>query len=219
MKIRNYDLCIDDAYQEVSGMLQESLTPVFTVPGDNDWFECNNRSAAYDLWGKHFHRFNQLWQAPWAVRHQDSRPENFAFVHNGVHVLGFHILNASFKEEPKLYDIVQDDVDWLTSELSIMQGPDVGAVVMFGHTFPYHGRFLPFYALLEQTAKSLDKPIIFIQGDLHRFTVSNPFSSVDNFLLVSVDKGGNADPMEVVVDVGSAVPFKLKRRPLTTAPL
>jgi len=217
LKIRNADACTNNEYQQVSSMLQESASPVLIVPGDNDWMECTNRTIAYELWGLHFRRFEQNWSSSINVRHQEARPENFAFSHKGVHFIGLHVLFKSFREEPELYNIVQDDVDWLRSEESRIYDPDIGAVVLFAHTFPKHNKYAPLYELLELIVAGTSKPFIFIQGDLHKFTVSNPYTLLDNFLLVSVDMGRNADPMEVAVEVGSQSPFKLKRRPRTNS--
>lgn len=173
---------------------------------------------AYELWAKYFHRFEQMWSSALNVRHQEARPENFAFRHKGVHFIGLHVLFKNFKEEPELYNIVQDDEDWLRSEMSTIVDPDIGAIVLFAHTFPSHKKYAPVYDLLELTVAATDKPFIFIQGDVHKFTISNPYPALENFLLVSVDMGRNADPMEVAVDIGSRAPFKLKRRPRTTGP-
>lgn len=107
----------------------------------------------------------------------------------------------------------------LSSELSAKQNPNVGAIFMLGHSFLNDTMFLPLYELLEMMVQSIDKPFIYIQGDMHVFMVGNLFPSNDNFLLVSVDAGGIADPMEVAVNVGSAVPFKIKRRPVSSIPL
>ena len=219
MMARNPNQCVNDEYQQVSTMLQESAAPVLIVPGDNDWVECNNTTEAYSLWGKHFHEFEQKWSSSTLqVRHQDQRPENFAFTHKGVHFIGLHVLHKSFREYPAMNEIVQDDMDWLRGEHSRIYNPNVGAVVLFAHTFPRHShpKLAPLNELIELTVIAADKPVIFIQGDLHRFTVSNPYPELNNFLLVSVDMGRNADPMEVTVDAGSRAPFKLKRRPLTT---
>jgi predicted phosphodiesterase len=218
MKDRDPDLCTADVYEDASDMLQESTAPVFVVPGDNDWLECKNKTDGFAKWSNTFARFEEKWSVSLQARYQETRPENFAFVHNGVHFIGLHVLYASFQEEPELYTVVQDDVDWLSSEVFAMQDPNVGAIVIFGHEFPNHIKYLPLYELLEMTVKSIDKPFLYIQGDLHVFTVGNPFPDADNFLLVSVDEGRIADPMEVSVDVGSPTPFKIKRRPVSSIP-
>lgn len=216
MMVRNPNQCVNDEYQQVATMLQESVSPVLIVPGDNDWAECNNSTEAYLLWGKHFHQFEQRWITnTLQVRHQEHRPENFAFTHKGVHFVGLHVLDKGFREYPSLNGIVQDDMDWLRGEQSSIYDQNVGAVVLFAHTFPRssHPKLAPLNKLLQMTVIAADKPFIFIQGNLHKFTVSNPYPELNNFILVSVDMGRNADPMEVTVDVGSRAPFKLKRRP------
>jgi hypothetical protein len=38
----------------------------------------------------------------------------------------------------KLYNAVQDGVDWLSSELSAIQDSNANAVIIFGHDFPNH---------------------------------------------------------------------------------
>ena len=67
-------------------------------------------------------------------------------------------------------------------------------------------------ASISFVVRNPEKPFLYIQGEKQLFLADNPIPGVDNFLRVLVDKGGIADPLEVLVHPDTEVPFKLKRR-------
>ena len=210
-------LCTPENYKEMADMLKAHSRPTFVVLGDNDWFECEHRIASYNLWQKHLSKMERNWPTSgFQVEHQENRTENFAFVHNHVLVMGLHVVHASFNVEPMLYDIVEDTVSFFQSYFDLMTSDEIQAVVIFGHAFPFHPKFKAFQSvLMEAVVFATDTSFLYIQGDDHVFQVDNPLESPNNFLRVVVDRGGIADPLEVVVDTSSPYPFKLKRRPLS----
>jgi hypothetical protein len=216
MKIRSLD-CPEEDYRDMRDMLRAHSRPSFIVLGDNDWFECGDRMGAYNLWHANLGKMESHWpSSEFSVFRQRNRTENFAFVNNHILVMGLHVVHASFQVEPLLYDIVDDSVAFLRSYADWIKSDDIEAVVIFAHAFPHHPKFESFLSLLTEVVTSAsDTSFIYLHGDDHIFKVDNPFPSLDNFLQVAVDKGGIADPLEVVVDTSSSHPFKIKRRPLS----
>ena len=214
MKKRRMD-CLESEYQVIASMLREAPCPTFIVPGDNDWFECADSQGAYSIWQESLGLLDEHWtRKSFEVRHQPERPENFAFTHNNVHVIGLHIVHASFNVEPMLYQIGEDALRWFRNELVHMA--EAKAVVIFAHAYPFHPKYNDFLRALQDTVQLMyNKPFLYVQGEHHNFQVDNPIEFSSNFVRVVVDKGGIADPLEVVCDTNSEIPFKLKRRPLS----
>jgi hypothetical protein len=86
-------------------------------------------------------------------------------------------------------------------------------VVILGHAYAHPRRCKEFYDELLLQAKAHDKPILYLHGDTHNFVVDRRFPS-PNILRVVIDTTRDSDPMQVTVNPYSAVPFKLKRRPV-----
>lgn len=203
--------CLEQHYSTLATIMERSLVPVFNTIGDNDVVECEDIHQAYSLWHSTFKDFDSKWNKPYKVSRQDGRLENFAFEHNNVFVIGLHVLHTNFSEAPMMYSVADDTLTWWTShELSMK---NASAVVIFSHTYPEHPKFQMVKDALADTVTALpDTPFLYIHGDKHSFLADNPIPDADNFLRVIVDKGGIADPLEVLVDSRAEAPFKLKRR-------
>jgi hypothetical protein len=193
-------------------MLDNIPVPTFVLPGDTDWYECNDKVASWNKWSERFLKFHENWPQLFDVKHQENRSENFSFVHKRVLFLGLHILYASVDDWDEWNNLVHDDTVWLKEQFESF-GNDVGAVVILGHAYAHPRRCKEFYDELLLQAKAHDKPILYLHGDTHNFVVDRRFPS-PNILRVVIDTTRDSDPMQVTVNPYSAVPFKLKRRPV-----
>eukprot|EP00542_Grammatophora_oceanica_P017361 CAMPEP_0194026834 /NCGR_PEP_ID=MMETSP0009_2-20130614/1095_1 /TAXON_ID=210454 /ORGANISM="Grammatophora oceanica, Strain CCMP 410" /LENGTH=325 /DNA_ID=CAMNT_0038665701 /DNA_START=8 /DNA_END=985 /DNA_ORIENTATION=- len=211
--------CQQGHYTLVGDMFDELAIPTLAVPGDNDWFECEDKKGAYNLWNEFFGHNTRGLHHVTNVQHQATRPENFAFEINDILVMGLHVVHASAANSQSaanmLDDISELAVEWIQQQMGSLE--NTRAVVMFAHAIPFHPKFLPVWDELKRIVQdNPDVPFLYLQGDLHKFQADTPMENMDNFLRVVVDKGGNADPMEVIVDPASqGAPFKLRRRPLS----
>lgn len=202
-----YDRAADDFLQHVH-------VPTFVLPGDADWYECNDKAESWNKWSSRFIMFHKNWSHSLDVRHQVERPENFAFTHKGVLFVGFHVLDATVDDWDPWNEQVHDDTVWLNQQLDThAYGDDVGAVVLLCHAYAHPRRYKEFYEALMRHAKALDNPILYIHGDTHNFLVDRRFPA-SNILRVVLDTTRESDPTEVTVNAFGAVPFKLNRRPL-----
>lgn len=209
---KNCDLSqIDNA---ADSLVQQSTLPVFAVPGDSDWYNCNDQESAWEKWSTRFLRFEDNWNHQFQVRHQASRIENWSFKHKGVLFVSFHILASSVRDWDVWNQKVHDDVLWLESELVSNAFQDsIGAIVLMAHAQPHTRRYREFYDSLMHLASRIEKPMLYLHGSDDEFNVAKDFPS-ENILRVSVARGGDEDPMEIVVDPSGPVPFTFKRHAL-----
>lgn len=202
-------------YDTAADMMLENIpVPTFVLPGDTDWYECNDKVASWNKWSERFLNFHENFpqSSSFDVRHQEERLENFSFVHKRVLFLGLHILYATIDDRDEWNKLVHDDTVWMKEQFESF-GKDVGAVVILCHAYAHPRRHGEFYNELLLQAETLDKPILYLHGDTHNFVVDRRFPS-SNILRVVIDTTRESDPMEVTVNPDSAVPFKLKRRPI-----
>jgi hypothetical protein len=210
LKVRSMS-CRERHYTDFASIMHKSPVPVFNTIGDNDVVECANISHAYSLWHATFNDFDSHWNKPYSVSRQTGRKENFAFEHNNVFVIGLHVVHTIFDNAPMMYSVVEDSAAWWLAQERRMKRAK--AVVIFAHTFNNQPKYHALRkALISFVVRNPEKPFLYIQGEKHLFVADNPIPGVDNFLRVVVDKGGIADPLEVLVDPDAEVPFKLKRR-------
>ena len=126
-------------------------------------------------------------------------------------MIGLHVVHTKFDSAPLMYSVVEDSAAWWLAQEKRMKSSK--AVVIFGHTFNNQPKYHALRkAIISFVVSNPQKPFLYIQGEKHIFLADNPIPGVDNFLRVVVDKGGIADPLEVIVDPDAEAPFKLKRR-------
>ena len=190
--------CPEEWYIDVKKILLQSSKPVFITPGDNDWSDCPNPSKAWDYWFKHFSRFDNKFSHDLPVVRQSRRIENAAFFLDDyalfiqVHLVGVPVLNEDEWDER-----IQDCIDFTVSQISKYQNK-LSVVVIFGHTKPrseHDNYFKPLYKI----AKTLNKPIFYIHGDGHVFSVDANVEGLTNFVDIEVDQGRKAPPLKVII--------------------
>ena len=200
--------CDEAVYMKLSGILQESRSRVFVVPGDNEWNDCVDPNSAWQFWKKHLFQFDRHWKNGQAVERQKELPENFAFLRNtvlfvGINLVGGHVHDA---EEWKRRHAL--NADWIIGSMKEHR-PNIKAMVLFGHASPsashkdFFDRFVPI-------AAEFAKPILYLHGDGHVWIKDRPFEA-KNILRVQVDRGGITPPIQIRV-VPSDAPFVFDRR-------
>lgn len=211
---RQKDCNLDFYDSTANDLLEHVNVPTFVLPGDADWYECNDKSAAWNKWTERFLKFHEHWPHALDVRHQESRQENFAFTQKGVLFVGLHVLYATVDDWDSWNEQVHDDTVWLRDQLgTYAYSDDVGAIVLLCHAYAHSRRYKEFYEELLSQAEALDKPILYLHGDTHNFLMDRRFPS-PNILRVVLDTTRESDPTQVTIDAFGAVPFKFKRRPI-----
>jgi hypothetical protein len=200
--------CNEAVYQKVAGMLRKSKARVFVIPGDNEWNDCVNPTSAWAFWHKHLFQFDRHWKNGQAVQRQAALPENFAFLRNGVLFVGINLVGGRVHDAEEWKKRHALDASWAMAQMK-RHGPDVKAMVLFGHASPALSHS-DFFARFVPAAAEFTKPILYLHGDGHIWIKDRPFEA-KNILRVQVDRGGIASPVQVRVTEGEE-PFLFDRR-------
>jgi len=207
--------CDEAVYNKVFGMLSQSVPPVFIIPGDNEWNDCADPAQAWKYWDKYFMRFDKHWQHGLPVFRQIEREENFSFVKGGVLFVGLNIVGGLVHDPAEWKARHADCLNWVTRTINRF-GNDVSSLVIFGHAKPkadHDDFFTPFSVV----AQKFNKPILYLQGDGHRWIHDRPFAA-KNILRLQVDQGGIAPPLQVTITDHEKYPFFFDRRKEAPAP-
>ena len=199
--------CNQSRYVAVANILKDLNVPAFIIPGDNEWLDCSNPSQAWDYWEDNFSDFEDNFCLESTVEHQSGRHENFAFLLRGVLFAGINIPAGTGGNDNQR---LQDDADWVDSQLSAKKSQVRGAVI-FGHAGTSGSRNL-FFNQFRESAVDFDKPILYLMGDKHTWSVDTGWLE-PNITRVIVNRGGREQPVEVTVTMDSNDMFELRRNP------
>jgi len=201
--------CADSVYYKVANYLKKSTIPVFIVPGDNEWNDCEHPDEAWKLWKKYFMRFEENWRRAPEVKHQRNRPENFAFARKRVLLIGINLVGGRVFDQAVWDKVLQDDADWVEEQFK-KRGKSVRAAVVFAQANPNEKHKL-FMDRFRAAVRTFRKPVLFIHGDGHKWLYDDPWLE-PNLVRVQVDRGGIAPPVQVIVNPASEQPFQFNRK-------
>jgi len=203
--------CVEAVYQKVSGMLRESVAPVFIIPGDNEWNDCSDPDPdqAWIYWNRYFRRFDDHWDHSFPVFRQIEHEENFSFVRNRVLFIGLNVVGGFVHDPEEWKQRHADGLQWIRRNLAQF-GEEVGCLMLFGHATPAP-KHDDFFGPLSIVAQEFNKPVLYLHGDGHNWVYDRPFAA-KNILRVQVDQGGKAPPLKVTVTNDASEPFQFDRR-------
>lgn len=201
--------CDESVFAKVAGMLGQCKSPLFIIPGDNEWNDCLEPATAWGYWNQYFLRFDERWHHRLPVFRQLEREENFSFVWNKTLFVGVNLVGGRVHDADEWKLRHRQDLDWLRQNLN-RSARDVRCMVLFGHANPAekHEDFFPSFI---QMAEAFAKPILYLHGDGHKWIEDRPFDA-KNILRVQVDQGGIAPPVKVTVTGQPQQPFLFDRR-------
>ncbi len=203
--------CDEAVYARVSGVLRRSVQPTFIIPGDNEWNDCDRPKQAWRFWTKHFLKLDEHWKQTFTVTRQKSRPENFAFTHEGALFVGITMVGGAVHDKSEWKDFLKDGSEWVEEQFK-NEGEKVKCAVVFAHAFPtekHHGIFADRFPA---AARKFGKPVLYLQGDGHVWLRDQPFENATNVTRVQVDQGGKAPPIVVTVTGDAKESFRFDRR-------
>ena len=209
--------CVENRYAKVATSLAKSPYPLFIIPGDNDYYDCNNWKTGWGFWKKHFLGFHRQWKVPSPVRQQANQPENFAFTYRRVLFIGIHTTDTD-RRKNDWNKRNNRNQSWTVNQMR-NHGHRVDAVVIFSHAYTRKSKQRKYWIALSDEAERLGLPVLFLQGDTHQWKQWRPFRA-KNILVTVVDRGGMADPVLVTVDPTQSNQndvFSFQRRELTRA--
>ena len=201
--------CDEAAYIKIHRMLSRSKAPVFIVPGDNEWNDCDDPDKAWKFWKKHFTGFDQRWNHRFPVFRQIGRKENFSFVHKTVLFVGLNIVGGRLYDPDEWKQRHAENLDWTRRNVELF-GPKISCLVLLAHAEP-NKHHQDFFGPFDKAAAKFGKPVLVLHGDGHRWIHDRPFES-QNILRVQVEQGSVAPPLLVTITDDPRTPFVFDRR-------
>ena len=193
-------------YPQVADTLKISSQPLFIVLGDNEYNDMPDPDAALAEWMDNFLYFDQNWNHDLGVMYQDIRPENFSFVIDQTLFVGLNLVGSTVHDADEWETRQADDLVWV-EDMFAEFGTAVNNAVFFAQAAPSLSGYETFEAGFIAAAQDFDKPILYLQGDSHKWSLSEPYSEAPNITKVILDKTGPAGPLEVSVTNDPDDPF------------
>ncbi|MGH9146395.1 MAG: PKD domain-containing protein, partial [Vicinamibacterales bacterium] len=208
--------CAESWYRDMATSLKTLSVPAFIIPGDNEWNDCSNPSQAWAFWTTHLLAIERTFCGLPLVERQAVRPENFAFVKNGVLFIGINKVSGGLGGG-ETSTRLQQNADWVTGQLQT-KGSSVRALVIFAQASPSGS---PFESAFRAAASAFAKPVLYIHGDGHSWTYNEGYLE-PNITRVQVDRGSISHPpvhVTVTMDPANAFLFDRNPWPSGTSPL
>ncbi len=199
----------ESQYEKIAGILRKCTIPTFVVLGDNEYNDLDRPDEGLRFWKKHFLHFDKQFKTPWEVARQEKRPENFAWLHKGVIVIGINLVGGRVHDKNEWKKRLQDDADWTGACLAKWR-KDARAAVVLGQATPTiaHDRFFKQFA---EQCKQFAKPVLYLHADGHVWQVHKAWRA-PNLLRVQTDMIGTAPPVLVTVTEDAKEAFVFDRR-------
>jgi hypothetical protein len=227
-------ICVEDMYKKISDMLKKSHVPVFILPGDNEWNDCDNTDLAWKYWSKYFMKFEKHWVKFTEVNRQVGHEENFSFIKNGVLFIGLNIVGGRVHDIFEWKTRHKKGLEWIRNNINNFKS-NINSIVVLSHAGPrnpavpinYNGIYdrvkralfpwkydykmhKSFLDDFDKIAQDFNKPILYIHANGHKWLYDRPFDA-QNILRVQVNMGGKEFPIKVTVTKDKKHPFVFNR--------
>lgn len=199
----------EEQFAKVATILRASKTPVFIVPGDNEWNDQDDPDQAWSFWVKHFMNFEKHFPDAPKVQRQRERPENLAWVQNGVLMVGINLVGGRVHDKKEWARRMDENGDWVRRQLK-ENGEAARAMVVFAQATPLKDHE-PFVRQLADAAKTWGKPVLYLHADGHVWQVESPWRA-PNLVRVQTEQLSKNPPVLVTVSEDPAAPFHFDRR-------
>ena len=199
--------CKKEVYEDVVKILKKSDKPVYIIPGDNEYNDCDHPKKAFKHWKKNFLKFNLHWKTDWETTYQPEQKENFTWTEGGVLFIGLNIVGGKLHSKKEWKQRLKSNADWMESLLKKNKSKGLKALVIFGHAnmnIIHPEKFEEFTKRFRAMAAQFGKPILYLHGDGHVWIKDRPWKE-QNILRVQVDAG--AEILKVSVNTNSTEVF------------
>lgn len=196
------DLCkgsqtFDAAYSaRVKALFRQSPIPVFFVVGDNEWNDQADPWASWPIWEKDFLRFNEAYSNAPTVARQEGRPENIAWIDDGVLFVGINMVGGFMHDVEEWGYRHRDNAEWVAENFN-SGGQEAYAAVVIAQAAP-NWKHEDFMRPFVKSVEAFGKPVLYLHGDHHNWEYE-PGWRAPNLTRVQVDQVTKARPVHVIV--------------------
>ncbi|HEY1062891.1 MAG TPA: hypothetical protein VGE44_14440 [Daejeonella sp.] len=231
-------VCSDEYFNKIFNYFESFSRPLIYTPGDNEWTDCNREAAGkYDplerltLLRKMFFRDSKsLGQKKIPLHSQSNNPEfaryveNVAWEHGGIQFATVHLVgtNNNFKgtDNTEFTEREKANLAWLDEIYA--RASDKEGLVMFTQADMFYSRttspaFQKIIDKLSELSRQYGKPVLWVNGDSHRFIVDKPLlnpdkrSAILNFTRLQVFGDADIATVHVTVDPRAKELFTIRQ--------
>jgi len=186
----------EDRYASIAKWLTDgNKVPTYIVPGDNEWNDRPDPDVGWKFWTKHLLRLEDKFETPWETGRQKERPENFAFVHEGVLFIGLNVVGGRVHDPLEWAQRFKQNNDWVEAQYTRHKDEVRAAVVFAQANVVGQGKpktavntlFKPFTTRFAKISAEFGKPVLFQHADGHKWIKDHPWKSAPNVMRVQVD--------------------------------
>ena len=219
-------LCSDEYFKKMHDYFETFSRPLVYTPGDNEWTDCNRQAAGeYDplerlalLRKMFFNDAQSFGQKKIPLSSQAEKPEfaryveNVAWEYRGIQFATVHLVgsNNNFRGTDNTEFIGREKANLAWLDDIYARASDKAGLVMFTQADMFYNRtispaFQKIIDKLSELSRQYGKPVLWVNGDSHRFIVDKPLLNPDkrttilNFTRLQVF--GDADMASVRVRV------------------
>lgn len=207
--------CEEWAFRQASGILEASKTPVFIVPGDNDWNQCPDPVHAMDIWKFHFHTYENRWNHAFNVDRSSEKTIFFSFVESEIIFIGIHITGPPINDQATWDELMIDNVKWVVRKVQKHKA-EIKTIVILGHARMSRAIHSIFIDNISTACGNWQIPMLYIHGDGHiyeeRWGSDASIFKCEYAIEVQVDMGRRGPPLKVMVDNVNPQRFTFDRR-------
>ena len=199
------DNCRAYSYNRVYETYKNSSVPVFFLPGDNEWNDCNDYQNAMEKWRHNFVGYEQKWSPlPFQVFRQGNRTENFYFVYKKVVYIGLNMVGGKVHNEEEWRMRLNDNLKWIRNRVRDHM-EEIALVVIFGNSgnLDVNRSFFVDLASLvtEWNSEFIQKPgtqdemiqrnlpVFYIKEHENESVLHKDFMGIRDFMLVNIQSG------------------------------
>ncbi len=202
------DVLPESYYVRVADLLLTSKTPIYIVPGDNEWNDLDDPAQGWTFWTRHFMAFDEHWKDAPKTERQKSHPENFAFAKNGVLVVGLNIVGGRMHDPDEWARRHRDCLTWVKESLE--RHPKAKVLVVGAQARPNPEKQEDFFGPFCELAAQFGKPVLYIHGDGHVYEREDAWRK-PNITRIQVDQVSKGPPVTVIVTPGKEEVFHIVR--------
>jgi hypothetical protein len=198
--------CTDELFLREKERFEGSASPLFYVPGDNEWTDCVR--TGYDPIER-LERLREIFfegdeslgeETIPLTRQSTDYPENVRWTYGGVTFLGLNVPgpNNNRDEAPGEYEGRNEaNLGWMREGFERAAAEESSALMVVlqanpGFELPPEERtgYNDLLAALEEETVAFGKPVVLVHGDTHTFRIDKPMTSstsgerVENFTRV-----------------------------------
>ncbi len=234
--------CTDAIYLDRKRLLDGSRHPLVLIPGDNDWTDCDRWLAGRYVPEERLTRLRSVFFATpeslgrsrlvlerQAADATGCCPENSRWWQDEVLFLGLHVVgsadNRGRADQPKPEFVGRRaaTLDWLAQGFALARSRSARAAVVLIHADagiakPHAGgrAYADFFAALRRETEALDRPVLLVHGDSHRFVIDRPWwnpetrTGVENLTRLETFGSPTVGWVRVEVDPQSTTVFTIR---------